>query len=521
MEDIIYDKSLLRQPKQKLSSSSSPPSITKRSNSSSLEEDDDNSSEGKINGRRFSFAIISSLFRKKATSSPSSNDDNAYGEDGTAPAILSSGSNASNSNCSELHISKHIEISKTGLTTRVTTSSPVIDLTKPGQNSKGIARVEKEVPSPRRRTASKKEIEELDSVVANINMNSITSYDEEESMMGYSLASGHEAEKKNKKNTKNDSISVYNTNTNQHNTIRGKSINMTRESENAEQYGDDASHVSSNESEPSHKNPFFAGVQNLLYNSHESKRPNQTKKWYGQFGFGKKNQPQGFISSDSESNSSVADTLEQFLDGAESIPDEALSLYIEDDVDDGEQEVVILNAPTPQNVPPHSDEEGADSSYKELDSVNGYESSVMSGYSSARFSDADPIYNIPAGTGALGYIQSGDGGRGLPDFGQLPQITPVPSEEMDEMVMKTPVMTNYIRSSATPDDTASNAPSDERHSGVPEGQTGSPVSFLNIPVIDNTDPAVVEYLMKERLNAKLRTRRKRENRKQSPVTMEV
>jgi hypothetical protein len=45
-------------------------------------------------------------------------------------------------------------------------------------------------------------------------------------------------------------------------------------------------------------------------------------------------------------------------------------------------------------------------------------------------------------------------------------------------------------------------------------------SVQNVTMVDN-DPAVANYLMKERRSMKQRTRRKRADRKQSPVTMEV
>jgi hypothetical protein len=534
MEEIIYDKSLLRESQRKSSSSSPDPSIVKQSNTSSSDEeeddDDDNNSERKNNkSGRFSLGRISSLFRKNASSSA---DDNAHDEDGTAPVIVSSGSDgttpANDSNESfEMQISEHVEIAETGRTSRVSAPGPAIDLTKPGRNSKGIfGKFQRELPSPRRRTASPQEIEEFDSYVASMHICSVSSYDEEESMMGYSLASGYEVREKtnnnnnNNNNTSNESISVFSTNTDMQQTAIQTRANCMTEApalRNDEHHGDGDSHASSNDSEPSYKNPLFAGVQNLLNSSNDSGNLHQSKnkKWYGQLGFGKKNRPQGFVSSDSES---VADTLEQILDETASIPDECSTVYIEEDVE-GEQEVVILNTPDVQNMiphhPPHSEDEAV-SSYKEMESEKGCDSSVMSGYSSASLSDADPIYHLHTGAGALGYFKPED----MSEIDQLPQITPAPSEEMDEMAIKTPVLTNHMGSNAAPDD-ASDAPSDERHNGGGRGQNGSPQSFLNIPVVENTDPAVVEYLMKERRNAKQRTRRKREDRKQPPVTMEV
>ncbi|KAL3901346.1 MAG: hypothetical protein SGARI_006089, partial [Bacillariaceae sp.] len=193
-------------------------------------------------------------------------------------------------------------------------------------------------------------------------------------------------------------------------------------------------------------------------------------------------------------------------------------LFIEDDA----ESVEVGLAPPDQEghlLPTETDDEAA-SSYKEVDSVASRDSSVSGG----ALSDV----NDAADLSALGYYKRTKDGTHSPQMNILPQITPVPSEEMDDMILQTPIINNAglgSMSAAAIPDNVSDAPSDERNNKFatlalqsslmnPRGSTQSVTS------VDN-DPAVVDYLMEQRRSMKQRTRQKRADRKQSPVTMEV
>jgi hypothetical protein len=379
----------------------------------------------------------------------------------------------------------------------------------------------------------------MDSVVANTTLFSMNSEDDE-SMMGYSLASNQEAGRR-----KNYSNAVLSTGG-----LLGKSPSADDEMEDNSIYNpsttgnkqntgqnESESHESSTTSDPSQKNPLFAGVQNLLNNPAEFVSPiqgaynvsqGQKKKW--SLGFGQKRRPQGFLSSDSETDHAHEEMR---------VPPNGNSEKIIDDSDDREP-VVIVNAPQLVDVintsndfgATYETEDEAGSSYKEEDSVKGCESSVMSGYSSAQMSDADPFFNVVNDTSrlsTLGYFDRKDSFDDRSDLELLPHISPAPSEEMDDMlILRSPIMGNSILGGIGAEfaDDVSDAPSDERKNGLPNfgvmqnDRVGSTESMRSNSPLDN-DPAVVEYLIKERRSIKQRTRKKREDRKQPPVTMEV
>lgn len=93
---------------------------------------------------------------------------------------------------------------------------------------------------------------------------------------------------------------------------------------------------------------------------------------------------------------------------------------------------------------------------------------------------------------------------------------------MEEMVPQTPIIANSglgLMSSIVIRDDVSDAPSDERNTNFVSTAMQSSLmdNIRHTPSVDS-DPAVVDYLMRER---RQRTRRKRATRKQPPVTMEV
>jgi hypothetical protein len=420
---------------------------------------------------------------------------------------------------------------------------------------------------------SQKTLDDLDSLVAKMNVFSANSYDEE-SMMGYSLSSGHGPEinfddtsiKTNNEDTAAGAVNVgivagLKHNAGEHNIVGGmiaheEAIENTRHpvdaptdgddkdltKENASVGGNDVVSDSSSQESDSRQNPLFAGVQNLLNSSMDMDQSAKNrspavsrKRWYDQLRIGKKKRPEAFLSSDSESNRSVG--MDQIAPRHEVSPEKSKTSVTSNNDDDhasteGDDHSRVESGIAEPVVIPESEDEAA-SSYKEEDSFKGSGSSVMSGSSSTRFSDADPIYTVN-GTMAPGpvnlsshacymrKIRDDDGDAALSDLRLFAEITPAPSEELDALYSyPDPPL------AVGPDD-VSDAPSDERHHKVPLSvfhqsilcSTNGHVITLDKPTVDD-DPAVVEYLMKERRNMKQRTRRKRADRKQPPVTMEV
>ncbi|KAL3918549.1 MAG: hypothetical protein SGILL_004185 [Bacillariaceae sp.] len=503
-EALVYDKSLLRSEKN------NSPTMTR---TSSWDEDDDNSS-GKGNSGRISLARVTSLFSRKSKSSPSDEMEMEVVDDIVGlPPVSRSGSNVtSTSHSSKQNDEQGIEI----FPHTSGDGNPVIDLTTPGRNASGIQFSQKEAPkpasraimqSPRQKKATQEEHDELDSVVANMNLYSMTSFDDE-SMMGYSLASADTGYKRNacgNENLQQLNVSLESELTmfaDDGNSPQERSLEVPAPVVLSRQTSDDEF---SNGSEPSNKNSMLPGVQNLLNSSKGPKTSSKSKKWYRA---GKKNRPAGFVSSDSESVGTLEDVLEEASAKSDS---SASSVFIEDDTES--VEVGIADAGHIGVV-----EDETTSSYKEDNSEEG-DASVASG------ADALSAVDGAGGLPVLGIYN--ESGKDTSYLNMLPQITPVPSEEMDEMVLQTPVVNNAgfgsMRTAAIRDD-VSDAPSDERGNNVASlpmhSLMGPRERIQSVTSIDN-DPAVVGYLMKERNSMKQRMRRKRADRKQSPVTMEV
>jgi hypothetical protein len=522
--DIIHDKSLLRRHKN------DSPTMTRTSSWDGGDDEEYSSgSSGKGNkgGSRISITRVTSLFRR-SKSMPS--DEIEVDDDGVigSPPVSRAGSNATSTshNSKRNALEESFEIFPHGTGTLRTSKSPVIDLTTPGHNSSGIGSSQKEVPKPgmrlivqsssRQRKASQEDHDEFDSVMENLNTNlySMPSFDEE-SMMGYSLASadtgyknnnGHQQQQQQQQlNVSQESeITMF---TVEEGTPQKHFQEVPAPDDLARQQSDGDS---STESEPSTKNSMLPGVQNLL-NRSKAPKP-KSKKWYRP---GKKKRAPGFISSDSESVNTLEDVLEEASAQSDS---SGSSVFIEDD--DESVEVGLVPSDHEGRLLPmdHGTDDEAASSYKEVDSVVSKDSSV----------DPDGLSDVngSADLSALGYYTREES-YNLP-LNMLPQITPVPSEEMDEMVLKTPVVNNAGFGSMTPaafPDNVSDAPSDERPNNFATLAGRSSLmdpseSVQNVTMVDN-DPAVANYLMKERRSMKQRTRRKRADRKQSPVTMEV
>jgi hypothetical protein len=515
LDDIVYDKSLLRQQKN------SSPTMTRTS--SWCEEDEDGGSNGGGKSKGYiPFGRVSSLFRKSRSTQSSANGQGDEEEGFEAfPPITAAGSNGTDTSTShgsaknvnqdqgEMKVFPHG--TNDYACARVAASSPVIDLTSPGRNPSGIELVEREAPqaasrsvlsSPNKRPkASQEEHDELDSVVAHMNLYTMPSYDEEESMMGYSLASNNDSvagnnESRHTHKQEETEVSIFANKGNIRSLVHSPAEppGLSRQSSGGED-GD------SSNSDPSTRMSMLPGVQNLLNTSNKRNKPKNsgTKKWKN-----KKNRPPGFFSSDSES----AGTLEHVLEEVSAKSDSSGSVFIEDDAESVEVVDVAHHHSVMAN--PELDDD-ANSSYKEIGSLKESDSSVAS--------DADKSVDMhgSGGLSALGYYNRNSGDQ----TAMLPQITPVPSEEMDEMVLKTPVIGNsgmgLMTSSAVIRDDVSDAPSDERNTIAAMMQSSLMGALRHTPSVDS-DPAVVDYLMKER---RQRTRRKRAHRKQPPVTMEV
>lgn len=519
-EDIIYDKSLLR------NSKNNSPTMTR---TSSWDEGDDDgnsngsSGKGSLRGSRISLKRVSSLFRKSTpTDEIEVCDDGVIGP----PPVSRAGSNATSTSRSSRRKDAEENMEIFPHTSVRGISSPVIDLTAPGRNSSGIEVYQQEAPkpgtqtivrSPRQRKASQEDHDEFDSVMEKMNMKlySNQSFDDE-SMMGYSLASADTGYKHNAATSNNSYSHQQQLNVSQESEItmftmdgemaQNQSQEVPAPDDLARQSSDGDS---SNGSEPSNNNSMLPGVQNLLNNSKPPK--SKSKKWYRS---GRKNRLMGIISSDSES----VNTLEHVLEEASAQSDSSgSSVFIDDDAESVEVGLVLPENDEnllPSN--PETDDEAA-SSYKEVDSVVSRDSSV----------DADALSDVndAAALSALGFYKREEGGNVSLQLNILPQITPVPSEERDEMVLQAPIINNAglgSMSAAAIPDNVSDAPSDERINNLATLAVQSSLMDPrgSVTSIDN-DPAVVDYLTEQRRSMKQRTRRKRADRKQSPVTMEV
>ncbi|KAG7366625.1 hypothetical protein IV203_029295 [Nitzschia inconspicua] len=515
IDDIVYDKSLLRQQKN------SSPTVTR---TSSWCEEDDVSNTGSKKKGLTAFGRVSSLFRKSSSKQSSSNDiiEEEEGIEAFSP-IVPIGSTRTNTSSSkdepDIMIFSHV----TNNDQRLSASSPFIDLTAPGRNSSGIEVVEKEAPKAAPRSVlsspsqrSQKEHDELDSVVAKINLHPNNDFDED-SMMGYSLASVNDYVTGNNRHQRIEQQTELNTSQETEVSIftDGETISsVVHESSDPPELsrqlsgGEDAD---SSNSDPSNRMSMFPGVQNLLRGSAKRDKPkNKSKKWYQS---SKKYPSQGLVlSSDSESISTLDHVQETKSDSSGSvfIEDDAESVEVVDVAQEEEQQQ--QQHPYTLNNNPVTDDE-ADSSYKELESLKESDSSVVS--------DAENIANIngTGGLSALGYYKHSEADQSM----NFPQITPAPSEEMDDTMLHTPVRGNYgmglMSTGMIPDD-VSDAPSDERNTNIVTAAMRTSLmdgTIRHTPSVDS-DPAVVDYLMKER---RQRTRRKRALRKQPPLTMEV
>ncbi len=609
MDDIVYDKSILQVATTR-STESGGERFTK---DQGLDVVDMRSTTSATRSSGVGFSVFASKANIKDSASPKAKDEkDALGVNGRGGSrSLYSGKSFGDASSRESLDGMEIVHNSSSRGKR---SPVVIDLTTGPKHARGIEGVEEEAPpvlalppdvllqsqaplvvyklgSTNTALSSPRDLDELDSVVAKMNIHSLTSYDDE-SMMGYSLASSHEHEMNTKAEEKSSMTNNGATaNADQHGGNVGGIHHGSKESDIKKQkFGNDdddddddndedemhcnsftdgdeeevmnenenaemnkvVSDTSSQESD-TRQNPLFAGVQNLLNSSMDTDKSGKKKsasrekkkRWYDQLRLVRKERPQGFWSSDSESNRSLgiepvpthwvtpSDKSYPPLSGKSG--DDHASAECDDNISievEASSPVVILNNPD-------SDDE-ASSSYKEGDSVKGSGSSVMSGYSSAQSSDASPTYNRygtkttgPASLSALGYFRhktvDGDGHRGLSGPNLLAEISPAPSEEMDSMFSHNDVAPLHASPAVVSGDDFSDAPSDERHEKVSpslihEGRFSASDSNSHVVPLDtsaDTDPAVVEYLMKERRNMKQRTRRKRADRKQPPVTMEV
>jgi hypothetical protein len=163
------------------------------------------------------------------------------------------------------------------------------------------------------------------------------------------------------------------------------------------------------------------------------------------------------------------------------------------------------NIPDNENNMRESDDDTS-SSYKEDDSTKRDVSSIMSGISSAGISDNDLKYHdtMAKNKSATPSEEVRGGSFVLPMGGKR--------------TISNPTLGDVL----TPDD-ASDAPSDERNNGLINAIANSNLldnTIANSNLLDS-DPTLTGHLVKEQRDIKYRTRKRREDRKQPPLTMEI
>jgi hypothetical protein len=494
MDDIIYDKSLLRQDK------SASPTMTRTS--SWCEDDDERNNSGVI---KSFIPRVTSFFRKSMSSSISNEQDVPVSDTSLSHTVATEtdGIKPYNKPTSDFEMEQNTNIiPHRNDTARPSADRCVIALTASLRNSSSVEVFEQNAPlaaprsilsNPLGQKVTQEEHDELDSVVANVKLHSMAS-DDDESMMGYSLASnvdsvgeGGTTEKRQYNQctiAPETQVSILNNDGHVRSFIHASfgPPDLTRQ----ECGGEDGD--SSIGSDRCSRNSMFPGVQNLLNITPQPSKPKTGQNWLRT---ARKKRQQGCFSSDSESVCTLQDVLEEVSDKS----DCSGSVFIEDDA----ESVEIVNVPQYsilQNLPVGADDHTATSFTKESEISRKGDCSVHS--------EMDHVLEINGldGFSALGYYNHYQGD----DTGTLPQLTPVPSEEMDDMVLKTPVIANsslrLISNDVIRDD-VSDAPSDEQSTNVAPMEThrslmGTMDPIETVPSLDRGDPAVAEFLMRER-----------------------